>query len=135
MSFVNSSRYVGDEAASFPVGGGTVALINLAVSPAAGRYISERGSHKSFLEYCSAVFDVDEASGEAVYRDIPYCGSALALPAPAVLAVLIGQHARRVEEVYGPGVRLAFVLPHGFQIALASNFIKGEIPLSHLYCL
>ena len=112
MSFVNQSRYVGDEAASFPVGKGTVSLLNHAISDDPAKHISNSivGSHKSFFEHCHAVYEIDDNSGLAVFGDIPYCEGSVTMSAVALLAILIGQHAKRIQVLNHMILRYATIV-------------------------
>lgn len=123
VSFVEQSRYIGDEAASFPTGNGRIALLNLACGDNPAQLLAPTVSHGAFFEHCPSVFEVVEAGGAAVYTDIPYCQSSISAPAVSLLAILIGAQVRRVDEVYGPGKKIAFVLPHSAGPVMAKNFI------------
>lgn len=121
VSFVQQSRYVGDEAASYPVGNGRISLLNLACGDTPAQLLAPARPHEAFFAHSPTAFQVDETTSAAIYHDIQYCDSPLSISAVSLLAVLIGQQARRIEEVYGPERRLAFVLPNGAGPIMARN--------------
>ena len=125
VSFVEQSRYVGDEAASFPTANGRIALLNLACSDSPAQLLTPAAPHEAFFEHCPAVFEVDATTGAAVYSSIPYCQSTISASAVSLLAVLIGKQVQRVEEVYGPDKKIAFVLPHGAGTVMARNIVTA----------
>jgi hypothetical protein len=129
LAFADGSRYTGDEAASFPYGPGRLPLLPLAVRDAPAALLAPAAAHKAFFEHCPTAFQL-QGEGEyetAVYCGIPYGADSVSLSAPALLAVLVGQHARRIDAVYAesPPVRLAFVLPHGAGPHMARNVMTG----------
>ena len=106
VSFVHESRYVGDEAASYHSADGTISLVNLVV----GRK-RDTLSANSLFEHCSAKLKFNDKD-DPIY-EVPYCEQPTVFSAESVLAILIGEHAKRISEVHGPETRLVFVVPHG----------------------
>ena len=125
VSFVEQSRYVGDEAASFPFGPGRIPLLNLAVGEEPEKLLATEIPHKAFLEHCPAKFSLD--SGEAIFSDIPYCGESISISAAALLAVLVGNHSERVRQVYGSDATLVFTVPHTAGPVTAKNYMIGRL--------
>jgi molecular chaperone DnaK (HSP70) len=110
VTFAQRARYVGDEAASFQSPDGTVSLLPLCLARTPEDAKLDV-SLSTLLQHSSSRLLGD--AGSTSYVEINYCGSLERFSPSEILAIPLGQYARRLEAAYGPDVRLAFPLPHG----------------------
>jgi molecular chaperone DnaK (HSP70) len=120
VTFAQRARYVGDEAASFQSPDGTVSLLPLCLASSHDEVESD-ASLGAMLQHSSSrlLGNADRLS----YLEINYCGNIEKFSPAEVLAIPLGQYARRLEAVYGPDVRLAFPVPHGTKETAAAAIV------------
>ena len=104
VSFFESTRLVGEEAAPQIMSESTISNLSLLV----GRNLAEL-QEKGFFKHLKAKFSVDE-SGKLV-ASVSYCDEQQLFSVTSVLAIFISHLYKRITEVCGEAVRISLCLP------------------------